>query len=61
VMPSKRCPKCRDPGVLFRPTSAYAGSKPTLVNPEAAANPMASKEGMLARGIEHAFCLQNSV
>ncbi|WIA39707.1 hypothetical protein OEZ86_005770 [Tetradesmus obliquus] len=61
VMPSKRCPKCRDPGVLFRQTSAYAGSKPMLVNPEAAVNPMASRDGMLARGMEHAFCLQNSI
>ncbi|KAF6259826.1 hypothetical protein COO60DRAFT_1638031 [Scenedesmus sp. NREL 46B-D3] len=61
VMPSKRCSKCRDPGVLFRPTSACAGSKPQLVNPEAAVNPMASRDGMMARGAEHAFCLQNSI
>lgn len=61
VMPSKRCPKCRDPGVLFRATSAYNEPKPLLLNPEAAANPLASREGMLPRGREHAFCLQDSL
>lgn len=59
LMPSKRCPKCRDPEKLFRPTSAYNVPKPSLVNPEAASNPIASRESMLARGHEHAFCLNS--
>lgn len=59
LMPSKRCPKCRDPEKLFRPTSAYNAPKPVLVNADAAANPIACSEAMLPRGKEHAFCLNS--
>lgn len=59
LMPSKRCPKCRDPEKLFRPTSAYNAPKPVLVNAEAVSNPIACQEAMLPRGREHAFCLNS--
>lgn len=59
LMPSKRCPKCRDPEKLFRPTSAYSAPKLTIVNAEAVTNTVACREAMLPRGREHAFALNS--
>ncbi len=61
LMPTKRCPKCRDPGVMFSATSAYNVHKPQLTSASAITNTVASREAMLPRGVEHAFCLQNSL
>eukprot|EP00775_Hariotina_reticulata_P011915 gene11915-12059_t len=61
VLPSKRCPKCRDPGKLFQPTSAYSAPKslPLLTAQAGAGQPLASKDAMLPRGEEHAKFLNS--
>ncbi|KAF8058919.1 mcm10 [Scenedesmus sp. PABB004] len=62
VLPSRRCPHCRDPGLAFTAASAYAGPKaPVLGLASAGAAAPASREAMLPRGTEHAFCLQDSL
>eukprot|EP00879_Flechtneria_rotunda_P025781 GHRR01027427.1.p2 GENE.GHRR01027427.1~~GHRR01027427.1.p2 ORF type:complete len:116 (-),score=24.36 GHRR01027427.1:753-1100(-) len=60
VMPNKRCPKCRDPGMLYKATSAYSVPKPQVANP-GAAHAMASKDAMLPRGIEHGFGVMDAL
>lgn len=52
LLPTRRCPKCRDPGKNYRRASAYAAPKVLPLSVAGAANPLASRDGMLARGVE---------
>jgi hypothetical protein len=56
IYPSKRCPKCNDPGMTFKQASMYTGPTKSV----GAALPgagIAARENFLARGEEHAFVL----
>lgn len=46
---------------MFTAASAYNAPKVHLSSVGAVENAMASKDGMLPRGVEHSFCLQNSL
>jgi hypothetical protein len=66
LLPSKRCPKCRDPEKLFKAASAHGGTRalpPAAcgVNADGSgvADPIASRGGMLPRGVEQPFCLNS--
>ncbi|KAJ9514682.1 hypothetical protein QJQ45_028439 [Haematococcus lacustris] len=54
IYPSNRCPKCNDPGKVFKQATMYAGAK--AVAPDANSK-LAARENFLARGTEHSFAL----
>ncbi len=55
IYPRKRCPKCNDPGMDFKPTTMYSGARG--MRPAEEGQGIAARENMLARGTEHGFAL----
>lgn len=52
------CRRCRDPGKDFTPCSAFNVAAPKAAADPALA-PLAAREHMLPRGVEHGFCLNS--
>jgi hypothetical protein len=58
-VPTRRCPHCRDPAAEYDRTTPFVAPRGDKAGDAALFAGFASREGMLARGVEHDFSLSS--